>query len=135
MISRTTFAAVLIAGTAGTALADVDVNTPGARVRTPSGGVNLDIQLDRGTADRSMMPKPDWVGRPLFSIDGKRLGAVVAVSDGNVYADIGGFLGIGESRVMLSSTQIGSATEERVVAKLTEAEAKDLPKIEDKAVR
>jgi len=135
MISRTIFAAVLIAGTAGTALADVEVNTPGAKVRTPSGGVNLDIQVDRGTADRSMMPKPEWVGRPLFSIDGARLGEVVGVTDGKVYADIGGFLGIGESRVMLNSTQIGSATEERVVAKLTEAEAKDLPKSEDKSAR
>ncbi|HET6321275.1 MAG TPA: hypothetical protein VFF87_04400 [Hyphomicrobium sp.] len=133
MISRTIFAAVLIAGTAGTALADVEVNTPGAKVRTPSGGV--DIKVDRGTADRSMMPKPDWVGRPLFSIDGKRLGEVVAVTDGKVYADIGGFLGLGESRVMLRSTQIGSATEERIVAKVTEAEAKDLPKSEEKSAR
>lgn len=133
MISRTIFAAVLIAGTAGTALADVEVNTPGAKVRTPSGGV--DIKVDRGTADRSMMPKPDWVGRPLFSIDGKRLGEVVAVTDGKVYADIGGFLGLGESRVMLRSTQIGSATEERIVAKVTEVEAKDLPKSEEKSAR
>jgi len=135
MITRTTFAAVLIACTAGSALADVDVKTPGASVRTPSGGVNLDIRVDRGTTDRSMMPKPEWVGRPLFSIDGKRLGEVVAVTDGKVFADIGGFLGIGESRVMLSSAQIGSATEERVVAKLTEAEAKDLPKSEEKSAR
>jgi len=59
----------------------------------------------------------------------------VAVTDGKVYADIGGFLGLGESRVMLSSTQIGSATEERIVAKVTEAEAKDLPKSEEKSAR
>jgi len=53
MISRTIFAAVLIAGTAGTALADVEVNTPGAKVRTPSGGVD-----SRSTANASARSWP-----------------------------------------------------------------------------
>jgi len=135
MISRTILTAVLVAGTAGIALADVEVKAPGVKVQAPGGGVDLDVDVDRGVMDRSMEPVPEWVGRPLFSIDGKRLGEVVAVTNGNVYADMGGFLGIGESRVMLSPAQIGSATEERVVIKLTEAEAKDLPKAEDKPMR
>lgn len=136
MISRTTFAAILIAGTATGALAemklaDVKVNTPGVTVQAPSGGVELDVGVNRGAADAAVMPTVDWVGRPLFSIDGKRLGEVAVVNGENIYADIGGFLGLGETRVKLGPNQIGSATDERVVIKLTEEEAKDLPKVDN----
>lgn len=55
------------------------------------------------------------------------------MADDNIYVDIGGFLGIGESRVLLSGAQIGSATEERVVLKMTEAEAKNLPSTDSRA--
>lgn len=139
MISRTTLAAILIAGTASGALAemklaDVKVNTPGVNVQTPSGGVELDVDVNRGAADATVMPTAEWVGRPLFSIDGKRLGEVALVNGDNIYADIGGFLGLGETRVKLSANQIGSATDERVVIKLTEAEAKDLPKVDKKVI-
>jgi len=122
MISRSIFAAVVAAGTAGTALADVEVKTPGMDLKAPSGGVDLNLNIDRKLA-----PTEGWVGRPVYSIDGKRLGEVAAVSHDNMYVDIGGFLGIGESRVLLTSADVGSATSERIVVKFTEQDAKNLP--------
>lgn len=108
-------------------VADVRVKTPGVDVRTPSGGVELKVDIDGKLA-----PRGDWVGRAVYSIDGKRLGAVAAVANDNFYVDMGGFLGIGESRVLLNRTDVGSATDERIVLKMTEADARNLPSTDAK---
>ena len=55
-----------------------------------------------------------------------------AVSGDQVYADIGGFLGIGETRVLLTPDKIASVKNDRIVLKLTENEAKNLPSVDDK---
>jgi hypothetical protein len=128
MISRSFFAAVVAAGTAGSTLADVRVKTPGMDLRAPSGGVDLNLNINRELA-----PTQAWVGRAVYSIDGKRLGEVAAVADDSMYVDMGGFLGIGESRVLLHQSQIGSATSERIVVKMTEADAKSLPSTDSRA--
>lgn len=127
MISRTIMAAALAAGTAGAALADVKVNTPGAKVDAPSGPVELNIDVGS-----QMKPTEAWVGRAVYSSDGKSIGEVAAVSDDNVYIDIGGFLGIGESRVLLNGRDLGSVEPDRIVLKLTEVEAKNLPSTDAK---
>lgn len=75
-----------------------------------------------------------WIDKPVYSSDGKKLGEVVAFlrsADNTVnemHADIGGFLGIGETRVKLAPAQFKLQTD-RVVLDVTAAQAKDLPKI------
>lgn len=127
MITRTLLAAALAAGTAGAALADVKVNTPGARVDTPSGPVDLNVNVGS-----SLKPTEAWVGRAVYSSDGKNLGEVAAIADDSIYVDIGGFLGIGESRVLLNNNELGSVEPDRIVLKLTEVEAKNLPSTDAK---
>lgn len=122
MISRSILAAVLAAGTTGAALADVKVNTPGVSVKTPAGGVELNVDVGS-----KVKPDQAWIGRAVYSSDGKHLGEVGAIADDQIYADIGGFLGIGESRVLLSTREIGAVTNDRIVLTMTEAEAKSLP--------
>lgn len=127
MITRTLLAAALAAGTAGAALADVKVNTPGARVDAPSGPVDLNVNVGS-----SMKPTEAWVGRAVYSSDGKNLGEVAAIADDSIYVDMGGFLGIGEARVLLNNKELGSVEPDRIVLKLTEAEAKTLPSTDAK---
>ncbi len=127
MINRIILAAVLAAGTAGTTLADVKVNTPGARVETPSGPVDLNLSVGS-----PLKPTEAWVGRAVYSSDGKSIGDVAAIANDSIYVDMGGFLGIGESRVLLSDAELASVEPDRIVVKLTEAEAKKLPSTDAK---
>lgn len=120
-------ALALALGATASALADVRVHTPGADIRAPSGPVDLKVDVDGKLA-----PKGNWVGRAVYSIDGKHLGQVAAVANDNFYVDMGGFLGIGESRVLLNRVDVGSVTDERIVVKMTEADAKNLPSTDAK---
>jgi len=76
-----------------------------------------------------------WVDKPVYSSDGNEIGEVAAFKRGTdnavleLHADIGGMLGIGETRVKLTPEQF-SLKGDRVVLKLTEAQAKNLPKVE-----
>ncbi|MFA5901356.1 MAG: hypothetical protein WC829_19815 [Hyphomicrobium sp.] len=121
-MNRSILAAVLVLGTAGAALADVKVNTPGAQVDAPSGPVDLNVNVAS-----DMKPTDAWIGRAVYSIDDKHLGEIAAISGDSVYVDIGGFLGIGETRVLLDNSQLGKVEPDRIVLKLTESEAKLLP--------
>jgi sporulation protein YlmC with PRC-barrel domain len=75
------------------------------------------------------------VGKPVYSNDGKNLGEVVAFARGDdnvvteMHADIGGFLGLGETRVKVMPAQI-QVESDRVIIDMTAAAAKDLPKVE-----
>jgi hypothetical protein len=74
-----------------------------------------------------------WVDKPVFSNDGKELGEVAAFkrsTDGTVlemHADIGGVLGIGETRVVVMPAQF-KLQGNRVVLNLSAEQAKALPK-------
>ena len=76
-----------------------------------------------------------WLNKPVYSSDGKEMGEVAAfkrAADNTVlemHADIGGMLGIGETRVKLTPQQFKLQTD-RIVLNMTEAEAKSLPKAE-----
>src|SRR5690606_25595590 len=76
-----------------------------------------------------------WIKKPVYSSDGNELGDVVAIlrdADNTVtemHADIGGFLGIGETRVRLTLAQF-KMQDDRVVLSLTAAEAKVLPTVQ-----
>lgn len=76
----------------------------------------------------------NWVGKPVYSSDNQKLGEVESFrrgADGNVIgmnAGIGGFLGLGETHVMLSSSQF-KLQGDRIMTSVTAAEAKSLPKV------
>jgi hypothetical protein len=130
MISRSILAALLAAGTAGAALAEVQVKTPGVDIKAPSGPVNLNVNVG---SDK--LPTDAWIGRPVYSIDDKKIGEVSAIVGDQVYADIGGFLGLGETRVLLTPDKIASVKSDRIDLKLTEAEADKLPDVDARTVK
>lgn len=69
-----------------------------------------------------------WIGRSVFSSDGKELGKVASIDkDGAIFIDLGGFLGLGATRTSIGSEKIQSVTEDRIMLSLTEGEAKNLP--------
>jgi hypothetical protein len=125
MISRTFLAAILAAGTAGAALAEVQVKTPGVEVKTPAGGVELDIDIGKNP------PSDAWIGRAVYSADNKHLGEVSGTAGDKIYFDMGGFLGIGETRVMLDDDAVAAVKNDRIQLKLTETEAKALPPVDE----
>jgi hypothetical protein len=98
-----------------------------ATTAQPSGSSDLTVSEEAAK---------EWIGRTVYSSEGTKLGAIAALQrdpDGKVTelrADMGGFLGFGESRVRITSDQIKEATDDGVTLTLTEAEAKTLPTIE-----
>lgn len=76
-----------------------------------------------------------WVDKSVYSSDGQELGEVAEIkrsSDNKVtelHADIGGFLGMGESRVKVEPSEF-TLQGDRVVLNLTAEQAKALPKME-----
>lgn len=129
MISRTILAALLAAGTAGAAIAEVQVKTPGADVKAPAGGIELDIDVGS-----KMTPSDAWIGRAVYSADNKHLGEVSGTAGDMIYVDMGGFLGIGETRVELDNDSVAEVKNDRIHIKLTEAEAKSLPPVDEKQI-
>lgn len=75
-----------------------------------------------------------WIDKPVYSSDGKKLGEVASFqrsADNTVtemLADIGGFLGLGETRVSLTPAQF-RLQDDRIVLELTADQVKDLPPI------
>jgi hypothetical protein len=84
----------------------------------------------------TLVPDEQWIGRYVYSSDGKDLGKIATVkksgTSSELYFDMGGFLGIGATRTRVTSDQIQDVKNDRIVLKLREAEAKELPAIEDK---
>lgn len=76
----------------------------------------------------------DWIDKAVYSSDSKKLGEVAAFARdtaGNVtemHADIGGFLGIGETRVRVMPADF-KLTADRAVLSMTADQAKSLPKV------
>lgn len=75
-----------------------------------------------------------WVGKTIYSSDQKNMGEVVSFrrdASGKVtemQADIGGFLGFGETRVRVPADQF-KLDGEKVVLNLNQEQAKALPKV------
>ncbi len=76
-----------------------------------------------------------WKDKPVYSSDNKKIGEVKSferAADGaiiDLLADIGGFIGIGETRIRLTPPQFSLLTD-RVVLTLTADQAKALPKVQ-----
>jgi beta-glucanase (GH16 family) len=76
----------------------------------------------------------NWVGKPVYSSDGKNVGEIAAFARGTdnkvseMHADIGGFLGFGTTRVRVMSARFKLAGD-RVTIDMTAEQAKDLPRV------
>jgi len=89
-------------------------------------------------ATASMMLTADeaktWIGKPVYSSDGKKIGEVAAFARGTdnavneMHADIGGFLGMGETRIRLMPAQF-KLQGDRVVLNVTAEQAKVQPTV------
>ena len=77
-----------------------------------------------------------WIDKPVYSSDSKDLGNVVDFQrDGDnkvvgMRADIGGFMGLGETRIALTAAQF-KLQGDRVVLELTAEQAKKLPNVQN----
>lgn len=119
-----TFAASLATATATFAQTTVPATPPVAPTAAPmADGVTLNDQQAK-----------EWIDKAVYSSDAKKLGEVAAFArDGagkvtELHADVGGFLGLGETRVRLMPAQFKLMTD-RVVLSMTADQAKTLPKI------
>jgi len=76
-----------------------------------------------------------WVDKQVYSSDDKKVGEIAAFARGTdntvteMHIDIGGFLGIGETRVKLMPGQF-KLQGDRAVLNVTAEQAKDLPKVQ-----
>jgi len=77
----------------------------------------------------------NWVDKPVYSSDGEQVGEVVNFQRDpankviGLHADIGGFMGLGETRVNLMPAQF-EIQGDRVLLNLTAEQAKALPKVQ-----
>jgi PRC-barrel domain len=132
-ISQAAVLATILAGLALPALGQDAVKPqPSPSVTQPSASGPLIVTP---SASRMILTAPEataWVDKPVYSNDGQKLGEVAAFQrnpDNTVtemHADIGGFLGLGETRVKLAPTQF-KLQGDRVVLDMTAAQAKELP--------
>ena len=130
-----------IAGAAlllGSGVAAAQTTAPKTTPSTPPAASNA-AKPDATKADAAKMTLTEqqaksWVDKPIYSSDNKEIGEVVTFKRGadnavlEMHADVGGALGMGETRVKLMPEQF-KLQGDRVVLNLTEAQVKDLPKI------
>lgn len=75
----------------------------------------------------AFVPDQNWVGRYVYSSDNKDLGKIAAVKTNQVDFDMGGFLGLGTTRKHVPADQIGSVESDRIILRMTKADAEKLP--------
>jgi hypothetical protein len=123
MIRSVTLAAALAAAFALPAFAQ-DVKSP------PAAAVQAVAPL-KLTADQAKT----WVDKQVYSSDDKKIGEIAAFARGTdntvteMHIDIGGFLGMGETRVRLMPAQF-KLQGDRAVLNVTAEQAKNLPKVQ-----
>lgn len=92
--------------------------------------------VDTGAKTGTLVPDEQWVSRYVYSSDGKKLGKIASVqkngTSSELYFDKGGFLGIGATRTRITSDQIQEVQYDRIVLRLSDADAQKLPAAEDK---
>ncbi len=89
------------------------------------------------TSDGVIMTEAEaknWVNKVVYSSDNKNLGEIAAVARDNsgkvseIHLDIGGFLGIGETRVRAMPSEFKFLAD-RVMLNITAEQAKELPRL------
>ena len=124
---KTLSIATLIAATL--ALPVVAQTTTTRPTMAPTATATPAAPVIRLTADEAKK----WIGKPVYSNDQKKVGEVAAFSRGTdnsvteMYADTGGFLGLGETRVKVMPAQF-KLEGDRAVLNLNADQAKALPK-------
>ena len=97
---------------------------PPASPSVASGSITLTDEQAKG-----------WIDKVVYDSDGKKFGEVAAFArDGSgkvteMHADIGGFLGLGQTRVRVMPSQF-KLIDDRAVLSITAEQAKALPKVE-----
>jgi len=127
MIRALTLATILATAITLPAIAqDTTIKSPPAATTVQKDATGLILNAEEAKT---------WIGKPVYSSDGKNIGHVSAFLRGTdnkvteMQADIGGFLGLGETHVKLAPTQFKMQAD-RVVLDLTAAQTKDLPKVQ-----
>jgi hypothetical protein len=132
MLRTLSIATVLAATIALPAIAQtttVPPSTPPAAAAPPAAAPPAASALML-TADQAKT----WIGKPVYSSDNTKIGEVAAFARGTdntvneMHADIGGFLGMGETRIKLMPAQF-KLQDDRVVLNQTAAQAKLLPTV------
>ena len=78
-----------------------------------------------------------WIGKSVYSSDGKQVGEIADFKRGpdnkvtELHIDIGGFLGLGQTRVRATSDKLQEVKEDRMILNLSEADANSLPRVAD----
>jgi hypothetical protein len=90
---------------------------------------------DTGAKPATFVADEQWVGRYVYSSDGKDLGKIASIrksgTSSEIYFAMGGFLGLGATRKSVTSDQIQDVKNDRVVLRLSESDAQKLPAAED----
>ena len=127
-MSRTLAIATILAATlAIPAIAQTTTVQPTAKTSNGASAVTVPLKL---TADEAKA----WMDKPVYSSDTTKLGEVAGFTRGTdntvneMQADIGGFLGMGETRIKLVPAQF-TLQGDRVVLNVTAAQAKAMPSI------
>lgn len=130
MIRKLTLATALAAAIALPAIAE---DAKGPAIATPAAATNAAPAQKAGALPLTSLEAQAWIGKPVYSSDGQKLGEVVYIQrdDDNkvtwMNADVGGFLGVGKHQIKLTSAQFNLQTD-RVVLDLTAAQVKVHPK-------
>ena len=125
MIRSVSLAAVLAAAFVLPALAQ------DATIKAPPATAVQTIAPLKLTADQAAA----WVDKNVYSSDEKQIGEIAAFARGTdntvteMHVDIGGFLGMGETRVRLRPAQF-KFVGDRAVLSVTAEQAKSLPKVQ-----
>jgi len=92
---------------------------------------------DTGTKSGTFVADDTWIGRSIYSSDGKELGTLALWKKNgpgsDLYIDVGGFLGLGTTRKLIKPEQVQEAKGDRIVLRLTKDEADNLPASNEKA--
>ena len=117
----------------GAGVAAAQTTTPKTTTETPAASTTTKADMAKTTLTDAQAKS--WVDKPVYSSDNKNIGEVVSFKRGadnvvtEMHADIGGTMGIGETRVKLTPEQF-TLQGDRVVLNLTQEQAKNLPKVE-----
>ena len=118
---------------AGLASAETSTSKTTTTTTTPAASTTAS-KPDAAKITLTEQQAKSWVDKPIYTSDGKQVGEVVSFKRGadNVVlvmqADIGGMLGMGETRVKIMPGQFKLQTD-RVVLDMTQAQVEDLPKV------
>lgn len=116
----------------GAGVASAQTTTPKSTTETPAASTTTAADTAKMTLTEAQAKS--WVDKLVYSSDNKQIGEVVAFKRGadnvvtEMHADIGGMMGMGETRVKLMPAQF-KLQGDRVILNLTQDQAKNLPKV------